>query len=344
MTIPGKKPYSHGMLTIKKIASLVSILFLSLSLAAEEKQGGRYGFSLTPKTGVLYGHAEEIVYKYPGEDQYLSELLWDLKPLVYFGLGLDFGPRDPFKRHGFTADGSVKFGLPMNTGIIEDRDWGPESHNDYLTHYSRHDAVSGFTLTAELSAGFSWRLTDFLALGAYGEFTYMRYTWDAKDGYAQYAGTDIHGDYYHWSGDISKYYTSGVGIKYAQNWFILSPGISLAGRLGKYFTLRGDICYSPLIYSVNRDDHVNKRLIFWDYPALGHHVYGGGKFTFAPSDNLDLELSVFYRLIKGSRGRSYEQSADPGSFAYQSSSDSAGGGFSALDISFAVKVRVFGRD
>lgn len=330
------------MSNIKKIGSLVSIIFISFTLAAEEKEGGHYGFTLSPGMGILCGHAEEIVYKYSKNDQYLSELLWDLKPLVYFGLDAGFGPRDPFRRHGFIMDGSFKYGLPLKTGIIEDRDW--MSGNNYLTHYSRHDAISKMALLADVSAGYSWRLTDYLALGAYGDFVYMRFSWDAKDGYIQYAGEDGHGDYYHWSSDIEKDEISGVGIKYTQNWFILSPGISLAGKLGHYFTLRGDICYSPLIYSVNRDDHIFKKIIYWDYPALGHYINGGVRFTFSPTANFDLELSAFYRFIKGSRGRSYEQSAYPGSKAYQTSSDGAGSGFSALDVSLAAKIRVFGRD
>ena len=99
------------MPTIRKIGVLVSIIFLFMILPAQAEGVffDRYCLNLSPLAGMLYGHAEEIVYKYPKKAQYLSELLWDLKPLFYIGIAADLGPRNPFQNSGLIAAGSFKF-------------------------------------------------------------------------------------------------------------------------------------------------------------------------------------------------------------------------------------------
>jgi outer membrane protease len=169
------------MLTIKKIGVLVSIITIFLVPIGAETSG----FSISPTVGFLYGHAEEIVYKFPGSDLYLSELLWDLKPLLYAGIAFDFGPRDPFKHDGFTSALSLKYGLPLKTGIHENRDWD-NFQNHHLTHFSRHDAFSRGAFFFDISAGYSWRLNTTLALITYGMFTYMRLSWSGR-------GISLHG-------------------------------------------------------------------------------------------------------------------------------------------------------
>ena len=106
------------MSIIKKIGILVILFFILFSSPAEAEtpSPGRYSFSLSPLFGMLHGQAREIVYRDRSSNQYLSELLWDLKPLIYVGLAADFGPRDPFENHGFIAAASIRFGLPLRSG------------------------------------------------------------------------------------------------------------------------------------------------------------------------------------------------------------------------------------
>ena len=328
------------MPTIRKICLLVSIVFSSLAPAGAQTGIERYSVAISPLLGLLYGQGEEILYKYPDSDQYASQLLWDLKPLLYAGLALDFGPRDPFHRNGINAAGSLKFGFPFKTGFIEDRDWmNPE--NDWLTHFSKHDAYSTSAILADISAGYSWRLTHYLALSAYGEFSFMYLSWSGDNGYAQYPEYSAGDNYPPWNDTLRKRYFSGKNILYTQIWFVFSPGVSVKGKLNKFISLEGFINYSPLIYATARDDHLlQPARTFGDFLYFGHHFRVGSKFFFSPLKNLDLSLSLSYRLITGSRGDSYWKYTGVDVSDYVSKNYDGGAGHSALDISLAVKIYV----
>jgi len=89
-----------------------------------------YTVTLSAGFGLFAGQAEEIVYagssktSLPAwdDDDKLSQLLWDLKPLVYGGVGAVFAPRDPWTRSGFYLETGVSLGIPGRVGVMEDRD------------------------------------------------------------------------------------------------------------------------------------------------------------------------------------------------------------------------------
>ena len=325
------------MTSIRRILLLVIISALSRTLVFSEGKTGVYAFSVSPLFGVLYGQAEEIVYDpFKTGDVYTSELLWDLRPLLYAGFEVNFGPRNPFANSGFFADGSLKAGLPIKTGIMEDRDWLYADNNN-LTNYSRHDAVSRGAFLADVSTGFSWRINDFFALGASIEFSYMYHSWSAIDGYSQYLETDKFGNLIPgqiWTNSIPKIDTEGEVIRYVQNWFIFSPGVLLKGRLSRFFSLEGSFNYSPLIYCSDRDDHLKRKTdtVFKDYLYFGHFFDGGGSFIFSPKENLALSLNVSYRYITGSRGNLYTNGVK------NIFDGIAGGGYSSLDAGLTLKL------
>ena len=329
---------------IKKIAILVSIFFLVFSVAQAEAEDvhtfGRHSFTLSPLMGFLYGHAEEIVYSAPGSRQLLSELLWDLKPLLYVGLAADFGPRDPFQENGFIAAGSLKFGIPLRSGYHENRDWMNPQHN-WLTHFSRHDVYSQNAILLDISAGYSWRLTDSLALSTFAEFSFMHFSWSGEGGFVQYPAPNLSPDFPPWSSDLPKRQLHGKVIRYSQNWFILSPGISLTWKINERFSLGGNFSYTPLIFCIARDDHILRGITFWDFVSFGHYINGGGTFVFSARDNLDIVFSLSYRHITGSRGRTYIQDSNGRT---ETVSDSAGAGFSAMNMGIAARIRLTGKN
>jgi outer membrane protease len=334
------------VITIKKISSLVILTAFLLSPAfAEAVNGdsslsmptnsgdvsgsGRYGFSLSPYIGILYGHSEEIVYKDPPEQNlYLSELLWDLKPLLYAGLGVDFAPGDSSRKQGFAAALSFKAGLPLKTGIIENRDWINEN---FITHYSRHDAYSRTTVLLDVSAGYFRRFFDSLALNIYGEISYAHLSWSGANGYTQYPIT------FPWDSSFPKTYYSGEVIRYSQNWFIAAPGVSLDWDMNRLFSLKAFFNYSPLIYCADRDDHlVGMKRTFLDYLYFGQYIKAGGGLTLSPSQNTGISLHASYKRITGARGNTFEG-------GWLLAQDGAGAALKALDLGFAVNFRLKGR-
>lgn len=328
----------HAAINIKEKSVLVILaVLLTLSLAplpAEESvtsgNKSHKKFSFSAGAGILYGRSEEIVYKSPESDLYSSELLWDLRPLVYTGVAADFGPHDPFSQNGLAAAFSFRFGLPLKTGIIEDRDW-LNNNDNYMTHYSRHDAYSRRAILSGISFGYSWTLARFLALKAYGNFSYMNFSWSAEDGYIQYPSGNSSGSYPPWNNGLPKDYglSEGTLILYTQNWFILDPGISLAGRFGRFFSVEGNFNYSPLVFCFGKDDHLKRGTVFRDYLYFGHYLKGSCALVFSTGKNIDLSLYVSYTHITGTRGDTYAENT-----LY---ANSAGAAYRALDAGLAVK-------
>jgi len=349
------------MFTIKRLAVFVSIIFLSLSYAAADPASapGAYSLSFSPLTGILIGQGEEFLYKYQGKNQYESQLLWDLKPLWYVGFASDFGPRDPFARDGFIASGSLKFGLPFKTGSIEDRDWD-DSRNDDLTNYSKHDAYSQNAIFADISAGYSWPLNDFLALSASGKFSYMYLSWMAEDGYLQYAKMVTQKPNTYDTSHIDYRDIYGPGIRYTQHWFIFAPVLSLRGKINQLFSVSGNFSYTPLVYCTDTDDHLlplqgpngeywSGGKTFSGYFPFGTYINGGANVTFSPLQKLDLTLSVSYMYITGLRGSTFVNINGISGYSYQDyipgtlnqNYYDGGAGYSALDIELTAKITIF---
>jgi outer membrane protease len=92
-----------------------------------------YQFTLSSGAAFLCGQGEEIVYKYEDRDDYLSRLLWDLKPLFCLETGLEFSRARPQEAPGFLAKTAFRFGVPGLSGVMEDRDWASGS-GEFLTN------------------------------------------------------------------------------------------------------------------------------------------------------------------------------------------------------------------
>ena len=322
------------MTIIKKTVILVILIILFLIPVWAKAESGNYTFSLSPILGIQYGHADEIVYKYSGKDQYLSHLFWELKPLVYTGIEAEFGPR----KNGFITALSLKYGLPFKTGIMENRDWD-DSRNENLTHYSVHDSYSQSAFLADLSVGYSWSPKESLAIGLYGEFSYLFFSWSAKYGYSQYAKQISPRQYEPWDESLPKIPFSGSVINYYQNWFIFSPGLSLNLKLNRNFLLEGYFNYSPLIFCIARDDHLLRKITFHDNTSFGHHLRGGASLFFLPENDNCFFISLSYQYISGSRGDTREEEGNMVSYNY----GSAGAGYAAFDLGLGVKMRIYGR-
>jgi outer membrane protease len=320
---------------------LVSIFFFSLLVPL--RADNRYSFSLSTSFGILYGQSKELVYKYGGDDDTrYSELRWDLKPLYYLGAALDFSRTDPWERWGFFADLSFKYGLPRKTGIIEDRDWLANS-GDFLTHYSRHDAYSQDALLSDVSLGFSFPFFGILLLKTGIGFSYMHFSWSARDGFTQYASTTSGGDYKPWHSGLPKTPVSGTGIVYSQYWFIFSPILAVKLKLGSRFFLDLYVALTPMVFCTATDDHLDpsKKVQYKDYLRWGFSHREGIGFAFVPKEKFEVRLDCGFRDISDIRGESYNKNTGSNSSdQFHLSSKDGGAGFFALDAGISAKIRL----
>ncbi|GHT82874.1 hypothetical protein FACS1894137_02650 [Spirochaetia bacterium] len=294
-----------------------------------------YRISLAAGGGALWGQAEEIVYKYSDTDDYLSELLWDLKPLVYLGSSLFFSRGDPLAGLGAAVELSVKFGLPLSTGTMEDRDWYdpyvPDNNYDdtYLTNFSSHDATNKGAnhraMLLDVSGGITIPVKSAVAIKALVSFSYMRFSWIAQDGYREYMR----------EGGV-KIPMQGAGITYDQYWLIFSPGLGLSWPVNRVLGLDFHFFGSPLIFAWDEDVHLLTKMRYRDTMRWGLYLEPGLDFSLAFNRYLSLVLQGSWRYISGARG---DTTATREGSPYSSTfTNEAGAGYSAFDGGLLLKI------
>ncbi|MDR2535506.1 MAG: omptin family outer membrane protease [Treponema sp.] len=323
------------MKTIYGFIFLVIMFFASFKVSAESASSSLvfpYTFSLGTSTGLLVGQGEEIVYQTTTSDNYLSELLWDIKPLVYFGTAINVSRIDQMEKWGIFGDVSFKFGIPMKTGIMEDRDWLDSARPDHVTNFSSHDNYTQGAFLADISIGSSFPvISKTLLLKGYIAYSYMHFSWISQDGYLQYE-----------SQSWEKIPISGPAISYAQEWHILSFAIGSRFSFLRFFSIAIDFKFSPsLIWCTAQDEHFSRNLQFDDTVYGGFFLEPNMEVVFSPYSKVDISLGVNYRLIKGLRGTSESTSTGFSTVNNALSPPGvAGAGYNVWDIGLSVKVRL----
>jgi len=264
----------------------------------------------------MYGASYEIVYRNSSSSEYLSELQWDIKPLFVLGLGFTMEPSH--NTWGFFTDISIQAGLPGKTGTMEDRDWLTSGK---LTNFSSHTNKLKTAFLLTLNAGYSFSITDRFFIRPFGSLDYYYFKMEGWDGYRSY-------EYENW--EIIA--LSGLVIRYTQQWFLFSPGLSV-GFTTSRFTIKGAVKITPVIYCTGEDDHLYSGKI------VRYNDYMFGKLTIEPTldlsyainSHLEIGFVFLYRYIKGTRGDTVESNSN-----YYS--NSAGAGLSLFESSLYMKI------
>jgi outer membrane protease len=309
----------------------------SRPLPGPDKAPFPYALSLFSSAGFLYGRGEEILYKYPGEEIQLSQLLWNVKPLFYYGAALDFSRIRPLEKPGFFGFFSLKFGFPGKTGVMEDRDW--MTTQDELTNYSLSDNYTNQALLFDLLLGQSLPLGDRTLIKLSLGLSYMSFQWTGRDGYVRYSrneNTPL-------DDSVERSPLYGPSIAYSQNWLLISPELGVEIFLFTRFRVNLSFQVSPLVFCFARDDHVMRFREFQDFVSGGLYLEPRGGFAFSFRERFELSLSVSYRHIRGAHGESYARRTGPegeGTFLFSKSAEEAGAGWYALDSGLVFKVRL----
>ncbi|AEF81830.1 omptin family outer membrane protease [Leadbettera azotonutricia] len=326
---------------MKNIPAFAVLVIMFVLIPPGTEAESAFGFSIEPSFGILLGKAEEIVYKKPDSDALLSQLLWELRPLVYAGMDLEFGPRRPWIKSGFFAEAAIKYGLPLKTGSIEDRDWQAPGGQTYLTNFSKHDSYleKNGAIFADLSAGYSWALPWPIYIRAFADFSYIRLAWNSRDGYIQYAPLNEHYEYDEpWNENLPKIPHNGPAINYQQNWLLLSPGLLFGFQGSEHFSISVFALVTPLIRSVNIDEHMASQKIvrYEDYLYGGVALKYGTEISFSPSRRWEFLFAADLQRINGSRGSTYEKAST--SSYYSEHPDGGGGGFMIVNLGLSAKL------
>jgi outer membrane protease len=291
---------------------------------------------------MFYGQSEELVYHASDPDEYLSQLLWDLKPLWYYGSSLSYGLEEPLQKAGLFAEAVLRAGIPAETGIMEDRDWMAPDHQ--LSHFSSHINFTRGAMLADAGLGLTVPIKSALWIKAGMWFSYMWFSWDSQDGYLQHAAKDFDEVYEVWNEQIPKVYLFGPAISYLQSWHALSPGLSLQFPLGRLFRLGISMLWSPWILVTAQDiHHSTPDVQYLDYMSSGAMLFEPrGEVSFSPHKKFALNLFAAYRYISEARGPSKNRKSTSSSVAeagqYSDTLNESGVSYRVLEagISFTI--------
>jgi outer membrane protease len=297
-----------------------------------------YTLSTSPQFGFLYGQGEELVYRSGNSDTLLSELLWDFKPLLYGGIKLEFARRNPLEGFGFFGTASVKFGLPMRTGVMEDRDWQgrqPET----LTNYSKHNALSSGVLILDLTAGPSIPAGSILAFRPSLGFSYTRYSWIGQDGYYRYGQQLSDGTTAPLKDSDPAFPMTGPVISYSQDWFCIPAGFSVQIMPDRLFSGILWFYIGPVFKFLGMDEHHAKLSQYRDETKEGYFLEPGGEFRFNPGKNLSLRIyGSWRRLTAKPHGESYARRSGGDKWTFQG--NTAGGICYVIDLGLGFEIRL----
>jgi len=315
----------------------VSVIIFCHAPVVQAQEITAYSFSLCPQFGVFYGGVEELVYPPPDiKADLLSLLLWDVKPVFYYGLLMDFSPVRPMERRGFFSGLSVKCGIPNSSGVMEDRDW-MSKENTALTNFSSHDNITKEIFFLDFSAGFSFPFFNALLVKTFVNISYMNFRFRGENGSATYARYLGSGKYALIGDAPNKYSFSGKVISYSQEWFYAAPGISLGFGYKEYFLAELSFMITPLVLCNGLDEHKTTEIQFRDKMTGGVMIEPGFRFSVAAAKWLDICFDISWRYISGTRGPSYYRPIGIGNYQQEGE---AGAGLSILNTALTVKVRL----
>ena len=303
--------------------------------------GQNYALSLSPLFGLVYGQAEELVYPVDTKAPLLSELLWDMKPVFYYGLLLDFSQINPRNRWGFFSNVSLKMGIPGPSGKQENRDW-QSTENANLTDFSRHDNHTRELFLLDFRCGLSFPVNRFL-IKPFFHVSFKRLSFYGTDGYGIYARLIQRGIYYPIDDDPRLEQFSGKVISYTQEWIGVAPGVSVTFFWLHNFFTELSFMVSPLVYCSALDEHkegphMPRGRQFRDYMLGGIWIEPALRLSYAVKDWLTVSWGISWRHISGTKGNSYFR--EPiGTGTYRRAGQ-AGAGLSMLTTGLQFKVRL----
>jgi len=329
---------------------IIFISFLLINPAICDAQSN-YGFSVAPQFGFVHGQALEFVYPSSNnlKSEILSELRYDMKPVFYLGLQVDFGLTNLMKSPGFFSSIIFKAGFSGDSGFHENRDWR-STENDALTDYSVHTNKTREFFWLDAALGVSIPIESLFYIKPFFSGSWMRFAYTGRDGYGLYARGKKYDEFGNPIPDSSMFptmffpiddnpvYYSYEGrdvIRYQQEWLLLAIGFSVGTDFFSPFSLDLSFQISPFTYCAAMDEHLTTNVTYLDYTSFGFFFEPKGNISIA-INKIDLSLAFTYRYIAKTRGQSYFRTGSTGSFW---PNGEAGAGLSVMDLRFLVKYR-----
>jgi len=326
--------------------AVFAVLVIILLFAIPESQAGEIGFSsfsVSPIFGILIGQADEIVYPPSGFVAPVHSLLvWDIMPVFYYGIKMDYLLMPDKLNFGFFTNLSLKLGIPGYSGLMEDFDW-LSKENDGLTNYSVHYNMTKELFLMNFGLGLAFPFFSNFHLKTFFDISYRRFSFFGEGGYTEYA-REI-GGYRSYifahikdDPDITIIPPGEKVINYSQQWIVFSPGFSLMYYFVKNFYSELSFKISPLVLCADIDEHLKINDQYRDYTRWGIYLEPGIKFSWSAGKWLELSLECTWQYISGTKGITYKRS--PIGTGYYFEAGQVGTGLWLLDTGFFIKINL----
>lgn len=317
--------------------------------------------SIMPYVEANSGDAREYVYT---DDKILSELIWDMKPMVSVGAAINAGWTD-----GLRISAGASAGIPMRTGSMQDSDWLNIDINgsDKITTYSKHDAELEFAYQAKIETGWEFSLPVFgpasssrVSLVPTLGFRFMNWKWNGNDGYVQHLDESGYpslpgGVYRDWNEDVTKKPATGTVISYQQQFWMPTAGLTVIVPVASYFRVglgcTGTLwtsCYALDMHfypKANWDfSQATEKKQFFDLLSSGWMIEPELRLEWTYAKPVTLQASGSWRKISGLRGDT--RYLANGALEYETSTRKSGGGggaaLEALTFRLGAEVQLSG--
>lgn len=238
------------------------------------------------------GRVLEEVY----ENQIIkSRLNWQIPPTVRLPFTLEL---DVY--HGFFLEAKGSFMLTSPEGLIFNTDY--LNGNGTKTHYSQHVSTLHENSSLNVTAGMHIEFSPFLGLKPYIGIQYHRYHWNARDGYLQYPPVNS-APYPDWSDTLAISYVEGEVLEYQLNLYEFLLGVGLTIKPYNGLEIIPAVTLSPLVHAAAVDDHVKRRLRFYDTISNAILVEPALTARLLVDDRTFLQLTMNYRgLLDSGKG------------------------------------------
>jgi outer membrane protease len=246
--------------TIRQAAFATLSAFTILSAFAPMRASA-LDVSVSPYIEANSGDAREYVY---ADDKLLSELIWDMKPMVSIGAAIDVGWTG-----GLLVSAEASAAIPGTTGSMRDSDWLNllSDGTEYKTTYSKHDADLEFAYWGKIDLGWDILLpvtgpgsTDRVSLVPSIGFKFMNWKWNGTDGYLQHTGTTGTTDngewiFAPWTKGTAKTDAKGTVISYQQQYWMPTGALAVSVPLGSRFRIDAGCSGTPMVWCYALDEH-----------------------------------------------------------------------------------------
>ena len=287
------------------------------------QNSGLYGVSIAAQYGFIYGQAFELVYNGNTNDELLSELIWDMKPVHYLGAQIDFNRRDIMSRPGFFASTSFKAGFPGDSGIMEDRDWTLYGSKK-PTHFSSHTNKTVEFFQLDFYLGATMPVKQYFYIKPFFSGSWMHFSFSGRDGYGIYP----------WGRES---FEGMEVIRYKQDWVLIATGFSAGTKILFPFSFDLTFRISPFAYCEAVDNHLYGTVrTFRDYTFNGLFLEPGAIVSFT-HNFFGISLEAAYCYIGKTRGPSYSKS---GNGNFNNDGNIGGASLSLLDVRFLIKIHI----